>query len=143
MERWKIITKCYIFKVIDVLNFTFKKQFLFFWTKFAQKKVFSVENGKSEHYHWILHIHINADTKFQLKLTIWFFGPNLPKKWYFRSKIEKVTHLCWILHIQINIDTKFQLKLTILIFWTKFTPKGYSWSKTEKVNITIEFRIFE
>ena len=44
--------------------------FLIFWTKFAPKKVFPVENRKSEHYHLILHIWISPGTKFQPKLTI-------------------------------------------------------------------------
>ena len=33
------------------------------------KRVFPVKNGKSEHHHWILHIRISLDTKFQRKLT--------------------------------------------------------------------------
>ena len=44
------------------------------------KKVFPVKSRKGEHQHWILHLRISLDTKFQLNLTIWFFGPNLPKK---------------------------------------------------------------
>ena len=36
----------------------------------CRKKVFLVENGKSEHHHWILYIQISIGTKFQLKLTI-------------------------------------------------------------------------
>ena len=44
------------------------------------KKLFQVENKKSERRHGILHILISLDAKFQLKLIILSFGPNLPKK---------------------------------------------------------------
>ena len=44
------------------------------------RKVFQVENRKSEHHHGILHILISLGAKFQLKLIILSFGPNLPKK---------------------------------------------------------------
>ena len=40
-----------------VRNFSSNWQFWFFWPNLP-KKVFPVKNWKSEHYHWVLHIHI-------------------------------------------------------------------------------------
>ena len=50
-----------------------------FVTKFAQKRWKTVKNWKNKSHHWILHIRISLDPKFQLKLTILIFGPNLLK----------------------------------------------------------------
>ena len=49
-----------------------------FCAKFVQ--IFLVENWKSEHHHWILHIRISLGIKFHIELTILIFVPNLPKK---------------------------------------------------------------
>ena len=51
-----------------------------------QKKVFPVENRKSEHHHGILHIRISLSTKFQLKLKISSFSTKFTEKGYFKSK---------------------------------------------------------
>ena len=51
--------------------------------------MFSFENRKSKHHHWILHNRIILDTNFQLKLTILNFGPNLPKKGICGQKQKK------------------------------------------------------
>ena len=42
-------------------KFLLKMTILSFWTKFAQKKVFPVKNGKCEHHHSIVHIRIGLD----------------------------------------------------------------------------------
>ena len=54
------------------------------------KGVFSIENGKSEHHHCILHIRISLGTKFQVKLTILIFWTKFEQKEYIQSKTEKV-----------------------------------------------------
>ena len=48
-----------------------------------------VQNRKSEHHHWILHIRNSLGTNFQLKLKILNFGIELTQKGYFQSKKEK------------------------------------------------------
>ena len=70
--------------------FQVKLTILIIWTKFVQKKVSSVENGKSENHHWILHIQISIGTKFQLKLIILIFWTQFTPKEYFWSKTEKL-----------------------------------------------------
>ena len=79
---------------------------------------FQVENRKSEHHHWILHIRSSLGTKFQVKLTVFIFWPKLHKKvsfWakftektYFQTKTEKV-----------NITIEF----CIFEFWDSICPK--------------------
>ena len=101
------------------------------------KQNLPVDNGKSEQYHWILHIRIRLGTKFQFKQTILIFGIKFAQKGYFCSKNEKSEHHYWIVPIWISLSTKFQLKVTILIFWTKFTQKGYFWFKTEKSHFCV------
>ena len=54
------------------------------------KRVFPVENQKTEHHHWILHTRISRGTKFQLNLTILIFRTKFTQKAYFRSKKEKL-----------------------------------------------------
>ena len=60
------------------------------------KRVLLVENRKSEHHHWILHIWISLNTKFQVKLTVLIFWTKFGLKGYFQSKMEEV-----------NITTEF------------------------------------
>ena len=52
--------------------------------------VFPVKNGKSGHYHLILHIQIKLDDIFQLKLTILIFWTKFIQERYFRFKTEKM-----------------------------------------------------
>ena len=70
-----------------------------FATKFAPKKVFPIENRKTEQLliffffffflnYWILHIQISLDTEFQVKLIILIFRTKFALKEYFRSKTE-------------------------------------------------------
>ena len=58
-------------------NFFFTKREEDENTFYCQKKVFPMENGKSEHHHWILYIWISLSTKFQLKLKFLIFGPKI------------------------------------------------------------------
>ena len=88
-----------------------------FLDQICPEGVFSVENKKFKHRHWLLHI---------------ILGQNLPKKDIVRRQMEKGEHHQWIVHIWISLSPKFQLELTILIFWTKFVEKGYFWFKTKK-----------
>ena len=94
---------------------------LIIWTKFTQKEFFLVENRKSEHQHWIVHIQISVGNKFQLQLTSLIFWQIYPKR-VFPVKNEKSEHQ---MHIRISLYSEFHLRLTTLIFWTKFVQKGY------------------
>ena len=98
------------------------------------KKVFSVENGKSEHHHWISHIQISIGTKFQLQLTI--LDQIYPER-VFLVKQRKSEHHHWILHRRIGLGTKFQLRLTILMFWVEFVQKGCFQSKTKNSHLCV------
>ena len=80
-----------------------------FGDKFAQKRLFLIENRKREHYHWILHWN-SLPTKFDLNWKFWFLD-KLSEKEYVHS----------VLHIQNSMGTKFQLKLTV--FWNIFRTK--------------------
>ena len=80
-----------------------------FGDKFAQKRLFLIENRKREHYHWILHWN-SLPTKFDLNWKFWFLD-KLSEKEYVHS----------VLHIQNCVGTKFQLKLTV--FWNIFRTK--------------------
>ena len=53
------------------------------------KKVFPVENRKSEHHHGILHIWISLTTTFQLKLIILSFRTKFTQKSHFQLKTEQ------------------------------------------------------
>ena len=64
--------------------------FFFFWDQICPKRVFPVENGKSEHHHLILHIRNGQGTKFQLKLTILNFWIKFTQKGYSLSKTAKM-----------------------------------------------------
>ena len=134
-------------------NFSLNWQFWFFEPNF-HKKVFTIENRKSEHHHGILHIWISLGTKFQLKLTIlifltrngksvwwnfssnwqfWFLDQLCPKR-YFWSKTEKVS-TTYVLNMWWNFSSNWQ-------FWflDQLCPKRYFQSKTEKVS-TNKFHI--
>ena len=71
-----------------VRNFSSNWQFWFFGPNLP-KKVFPVENRKSEHHHGILHIWISLGTKFQLKLIILSFWTKFTQKRYFQLKTEQ------------------------------------------------------
>ena len=79
-----------IFNLAKLPNFTKNWQFFFFY-QFYPRRVFPVENRKSEHHHWILHIWISLGTKFQLKLTILIFFWPIYLKREFPVKKGKIT----------------------------------------------------
>ena len=87
------------------------------------KKVSLVENGNTDHSHWILPIQFSVDVKFQLKTAILVFWTTFAQKELLPVKNRKSVHHHWVLYILISLGTKFQLKLTILNFWTKFIQK--------------------
>ena len=78
------------------------------------KCVFFVENGRSEHPHWILNIRINLDTKFELKLKIWIFWIKFSQKEYSRSKTKKVNitiEFCMLKLVQVlNFGVNWQFQ---------------------------------
>ena len=82
-----------------------------------QKRLFPIENRKSELHYWILHIWISAGTKYQLRLTILIFWTKFTQTWYFWLKTEKSGHndfsLSWRFWFLDQICPKklFQLKL--------------------------------
>ena len=132
------------------------------------KRVFPLENKKSEQHHWILHIWISLGIKFHLKLTvlieqhhqilhIWislgiksgyqadcfdFLDQIVPNR-LFLVENKKSEHHYSILQIWMSLSIEFHLELTILIFWSKFVQKAYFRSKTEKLNISVELSIFK
>ena len=79
-----------IFELIYVTNFTLNEQFWILGSNFAQKTVFPVENGKSEHRHRILHIWIGCGNKFHLKQFL-ILGLNFPKNSISGRKLKKWT----------------------------------------------------
>ena len=83
-----IIIEFRMFKLVMIPNFSFNWQFWLFWPD-SPKKVFLVENRKSEHHHGILHIWISLGTKFQLKLIILSFWTKFTQKRYFQLKTEQ------------------------------------------------------
>ena len=87
-----------------------------FLEQICPKIVFPVENRKSEHCHWIVHVWNSLGIKIQPKLTNLGFCINFAqKKKYFMKKTDKREHPHWILHVQISLGMKFYLKLTVLI----------------------------
>ena len=71
------------------------------------KRTFLIENEKSEHRHWIMHIWISLSIKLHLKLTILIFWTKFAQKGYFRSKTKKNEQHHWILHIRIRAGAIF------------------------------------
>ena len=75
------------------------------------KRVFPVENRKSEHHHGILHISISLGTKFQLKQIILSFWAKFTQKRYFQLKTEQaVQGLQAFAFCVVNINSAFVFK---------------------------------
>ena len=108
------------------------------------KRVFLVNNGRSEHHHWILHVPVSLGTKFQLKLTILICLDQIWSKREFPVWNRESEHHHWILHIRISLEleARFQLKLTILNFCSKFVqccePIYLVYTKHNSTNIVTE-----
>ena len=56
----------------------------------CQKGLFLVDNGKSEHHHCILHIHIALNTKFHFTQTILNFEAKSAQEGVFSVETKKV-----------------------------------------------------
>ena len=76
-----------------------------FLEQICPKKVFLVQNRKSEHPHWILLIAIGWGTKFHFK-QFRILEPHLPKR-VVLVKNGKSEYDQWILHFRISLVTKF------------------------------------
>ena len=87
-EKVNIIIEFCIFKLVLVPKFSLKWQFWFFASNLP-KKIFPVENRKSEYHHGILHIWISLGTKFEPKQTILCIWTKFTQKRYFQSKTEQ------------------------------------------------------
>ena len=55
---------------------------LSFWDQIFPKTVFLVQNRKSSHYNWILHIWLRISSKFQFKQSISSFWTKFSQNWY-------------------------------------------------------------
>ena len=63
--------------------------------RISPKKVFPVDNGKSEHHHSVQHTWLSLGSKFQLKLTVLIFGSILSKKVFISDlKQKNCTFVC-------------------------------------------------
>ena len=88
-----------IFELVKVPNFRLNWKFCFL-DQICPNWKFLVENRKSQHYHWIVHIQI-----------------------IFLVKNRKSENYHWILHIRIGQNTKFQrvsivVSYHVKLFWT-------------------------
>ena len=84
----------HIFYIILHIQISLQRNFssnwkVWFFGPNLPKKVFPVENRKSEYHHGILHIWISLGTKFQLKLIILSFWTKFTQKRYFQLKTEQ------------------------------------------------------
>ena len=81
-----------------------------FWDQICPKRVFWVENVKSKHPYWIVHIRIFLGTKLQFKPTILKFGTKFAQKVYFQLNMKKVnitmefciSELVWVPNVTLN-----------------------------------------
>ena len=93
-----------IFKSVSVPNFTWNN--FEFWDQIFPKRVFLVQNRKSSHHNWILHIWLRLGSKFQFKLTILIFWTKFAQNWY-----SKKLHFCmypWSLLTILNLFARWQ-----------------------------------
>ena len=54
------------------------------------KRIFLIENRKSEHYHWVLHIRISLGTNFQSKFTVLILWTKFAQNRYFQPETERL-----------------------------------------------------
>ena len=80
-----------IFELVSAPNLTLKNKFWVLEPNLP-KKGFSGRKRKSYYYHWVLHIQISLDTKFQLKQKILIFWNKFASIGDSRSKTEKVNN---------------------------------------------------
>ena len=101
-----------IFKFVSVPNFTSNSFEL--WDQIFPKRVFLVQNKKSSHHNWILHIWLRLGSKFQLKLPIFTFWTKFVQNWY-----SKKLHFCmcpWSLLTVLDLFGRKPTDTTTLIF---------------------------
>ena len=94
-----------IFKLIQILNFSFNKQF---WFLEQISSILPVKNTKNEHPYWILHIQISLSTKSKSLDQICQKGS------YFQSKTDKA-------------DTTIEFCIFELVFVSNFTLNKHLW----------------
>ena len=101
------------------------------WVFTLKLPIFSVKHGRSEHHHWILHIRIRLDSKFQPKLTILIFLDQIFPRRLFPVWNRKSEHHHWILHIWISLSAKFLVKVSKTLHWLH--KKNYFDQKSENL----------
>ena len=92
LHAFNAFSEFYIFKSVSVPNFTLNS--CEFWDQSFPKRVCLVQNRKSWHPNWILHIWLRLGSKFQFKLTILIFWTKFSQNWYCKK-----LHFCmfyWI-----------------------------------------------
>ena len=97
-----------IFKLVLAPNFTLNS--FEFYDQMFPKMVFLVQNWKSSHHIWILHIRLRLGSKFQLELTILIFWTKFAQNWY-----SKKLHVCispWSLLIILNVFARWPTNKT-------------------------------
>ena len=129
-----------------------------FWTTFAPKKAFPIENKKSEHRLWILHIRIRLASKFTFKLTILTFwtkffqkkaflignkknckycqlGPNFPKNGVSGQKRKKVNSITEFGIFELVLISSFTLSYQFLFFGPQCPKQGISgWTQKKRTS---------
>ena len=126
----KITIEFYIFELVQVLYSSFSKFNIL--EQSSQKRIFPIENRKTEHHHRVFHIRISLNTKFQLKLTLLTFWTKFVQNRYFQSKkIKWKQH--WILNIEISWGINFQFEQAIWVFGPNLPEKGILNQKLRKI----------
>ena len=113
-------------------KFQFKLTSLFFLDQIYPKRVFSVENWKSEHHNWILHTRISLATKFQLRLAIFIFFDQIFPNEYFPSKMGKVNTTIEFYLFELVSVSNFRLNWQFWIFEPNLPKNTISGQKQRK-----------
>ena len=93
---------------------------------------FLIENEKSEHRHWILHIRISLSIKFHLKLTILFFWAKFDQKGYLWSKTKRVNIIIEFCISELVQIPSFALNWQFWQFRPNLPKKGiYDWKRNK------------
>ena len=81
-----------------------------FWDQIFPKRVFLVQNRKSSHHNWILHIWLRLGSKFQVKLAILISWTKFAQNWY-----SNKLHFCmcpWSLLTILNLFARWPTDTT-------------------------------
>ena len=101
-----------------------------------------MNNRKSEHHHWILHMRNSLGIKFRLNLKIFIFWTRFAQKghfWFETEKMNVTTELCifeLVSVLNFSLNRQFWFSGSILL------KKGHFRKKMEKVNTVVEFYTF-